>query len=122
MKKEPSRDTVYKEDYGWDVNPDYLFTKPHNNVTLLNYVATWTDLIGDDAAVDALRLSWYQVPTQQGHCEHEEYHRAKDVATPRSCTRAPRLTPHPLPHPRWSRRRGANGCEWTRPSPAARHV
>ena len=21
-------DTVYKEDYGWDVGPDWLFTKP----------------------------------------------------------------------------------------------
>eukprot|EP00966_Prymnesium_polylepis_P140985 3255562-Prymnesium_polylepis.2 len=39
-------DTVYKEDYGWDVGPDWLFTKPNDGTTVLNYVATWTDVIG----------------------------------------------------------------------------
>ena len=34
-------DTVYKSAYGWDVGPDYLFTKPNDGTTVLNYVATW---------------------------------------------------------------------------------
>jgi len=42
-------DTVYKEDYGWDVGPDWLFTKPNDGTTVLNYVATWTDVIGEKA-------------------------------------------------------------------------
>lgn len=40
-------DTVYKAAYGWEVGPDWLFTKPNEGATVLNYVATWTDVIGD---------------------------------------------------------------------------
>jgi len=43
-------DTVYKSAYGWDVGPDWLFTKPNDGTTVLNYVCTWTDVIGDRAA------------------------------------------------------------------------
>jgi len=43
-------DTVYKSAYGWDVGPDWLFTKPSDGTTVLNYVATWTDVIGPPAA------------------------------------------------------------------------
>ena len=43
-------DTVYKSAYGWDVGPDWLFTKPNDGTTVLNYVATWTDIIGEKAA------------------------------------------------------------------------
>ena len=43
-------DTVYKSAYGWDVGPDWLFTKPNDGTTVLNYVATWTDVIGERAA------------------------------------------------------------------------
>lgn len=43
-------DTVYKSDYGWAVGPDYLFTRPTENITLLNYVATWTDIVGEASA------------------------------------------------------------------------
>ena len=43
-------DTVYKSAYGWDVGPDWLFTKPNDGTTVLNYVATWTDVIGPPAA------------------------------------------------------------------------
>ena len=32
--------------YGWDVGPDWLFTRPNDGATVLNYVATWTDVIG----------------------------------------------------------------------------
>ena len=42
-------DTVYKSAYGWDVGPDWLFTKPNDGTTVLNYVATWTDIIGEKA-------------------------------------------------------------------------
>lgn len=48
-------DTVYKHAYGWDVGPDWLFTKPSDGITVLNYVATWTDIIGDNA-VEIARL------------------------------------------------------------------
>ncbi len=48
-------DTVYKQAYGWDVGPDWLFTKPSDGTTVLNYVATWTDVIGD-AAVQLVEL------------------------------------------------------------------
>lgn len=48
-------DTVYKADYGWDVGPDYLFTKPNDGTTVLNYVATWSDVIGE-ASVELVRL------------------------------------------------------------------
>lgn len=43
-------DTVYKSAYGWDVGPEWLFTKPNEGATPLNYVATWTDVIGAPAA------------------------------------------------------------------------
>lgn len=43
-------DTVYKSAYGWDVGPEWLFTKPNDGSTPLNYVATWTDVIGSPAA------------------------------------------------------------------------
>ena len=43
-------DTVYKSAYGWDVGVDWLFTKPNDGTTVLNYVATWTDVIGEKAA------------------------------------------------------------------------
>ena len=42
-------DTVYKSAYGWDVGPDFLFTKPNDGTTVLNYVATWSDVIGEAA-------------------------------------------------------------------------
>ena len=48
-------DTVYKSAYGWDVGPDWLFTRPSEGMTPLNYVATWTDVIGP-AAVDLVSL------------------------------------------------------------------
>lgn len=48
-------DTVYKAAYGWDVGPDWLFTKPSDGITVLNYVSTWTDIIGE-AAVEIARL------------------------------------------------------------------
>ena len=48
-------DTVYKNDYGWDVGPDWLFTKPSDGITVLNYVSTWTDIIGEPA-VEIARL------------------------------------------------------------------
>jgi hypothetical protein len=48
-------DTVYKTAYGWDVGPDWLFTKPSDGITVLNYVATWTDIIGEPA-VEIARL------------------------------------------------------------------
>ena len=44
-------DTVYKSAYGWDVGADYAHTRPSDGATPLNYVATWTDVIGlTDAA------------------------------------------------------------------------
>ena len=52
-------DTVYKDDYGWEVGPDWLFTKPSNGMTLLNYVATWSAVIDQDrrgASADIARL------------------------------------------------------------------
>ena len=48
-------DTVYKSAYGWEVGADWLFTKPNDGATVLNYVSTWTDIIGD-AAVDIAKL------------------------------------------------------------------
>jgi len=42
-------DATYKELYGWDVGPEWRFTQPSQDVTLLNYVATWTDVIGAPA-------------------------------------------------------------------------
>jgi len=42
-------DTVYKSAYGWDVGPDWTFTKPNDGTTVLNYVATWSDVIGETA-------------------------------------------------------------------------
>ena len=42
-------DTVYKSAYGWDVGPDWTFTKPADGMTVLNYLATWSDIIGDAA-------------------------------------------------------------------------
>jgi len=46
---------VYKSAYGWDVGPDWLFTKPNDGTTVLNYVATWTDIIGE-AAPELVKL------------------------------------------------------------------
>jgi len=43
-------DTVYKSAYGWDVGPDVAFTKPSDGTTVLNYVATWSDIIGESNA------------------------------------------------------------------------
>jgi len=43
-------DTVYKSAYGWDVGPDVAFTKPADGTTVLNYVATWSDIIGESDA------------------------------------------------------------------------
>jgi len=42
-------DTVYKSAYGWDVGPDYRHTKPNDGTNMLNYVATWSDVIGEAA-------------------------------------------------------------------------
>ena len=49
-------DTVYKSAYGWDVGADYAHARPNDGATPLNYVATWTDVIGppDAAALVAL--------------------------------------------------------------------
>ena len=49
-------DTVYKSAYGWDVGADYAHARPSDGATPLNYVATWTDVIGltDSAALVAL--------------------------------------------------------------------
>jgi len=49
-------DTVYKGAYGWDVGPDWGFTKPTDGITVLNYVATWTDVIGPRPAAEMARL------------------------------------------------------------------
>jgi len=49
-------DTVYKSDYGWDVGPDWTFTKPNDGTTVLNYVATWSDVIGETAPQLAMLL------------------------------------------------------------------
>ena len=48
-------DTVYKSAYGWEVNPNFLYTKPNDNTSVLNYVATWSDFIGEPA-VELVRL------------------------------------------------------------------
>mmetsp|Transcript_36062 Transcript_36062/g.84222 ORF Transcript_36062/g.84222 Transcript_36062/m.84222 type:complete len:635 (+) Transcript_36062:226-2130(+) len=49
-------DTVYKSAYGWDVGAAYSDTKPTDGATVLNYVATWTDVIGPPAAPIAALL------------------------------------------------------------------
>jgi len=43
-------DCVYKDSYGWDVGPDWRFTQPSKEITPLNYVATWTDVVGEPSA------------------------------------------------------------------------
>lgn len=43
-------DLPYKDAYGWDVGPDWRFTRPSEDITPLNYVATWTDVIGGNSA------------------------------------------------------------------------
>jgi len=50
-------DKVYKPAYGWDefVGADWTHTKPNDGVSFLNYVATWSDVIGEPA-VEMARL------------------------------------------------------------------
>ena len=48
-------DTVYKNDYGWKVGPEYMHTKPTDGMTILNYVCYFADEI-DDAAPEIGRL------------------------------------------------------------------
>jgi len=38
-------DTVYRNDYGWNVGPDYAHTRPTEGMTVLNYVCYWSDVI-----------------------------------------------------------------------------
>ena len=48
-------DTVYKNDYGWKVGPEYMYTKPTDGMTILNYVCYFADEI-EEAAPDIGRL------------------------------------------------------------------
>jgi len=49
-------DIVYKSAYGWEVGASYADTKPEDGHTLLNYVATWTDIIGMGPSCEIVQL------------------------------------------------------------------
>ena len=54
-------DTVYKNAYLWDVGPDWQFTRPADGTTVLNYVATWTDVI--EPAADLVKVFYFSTRT-----------------------------------------------------------
>ena len=55
--RSPTRyaDTVYKNEYGWKVGPEYMHAKPTDGMTILNYLCFRADLI-DAAAPELGRL------------------------------------------------------------------